>query len=96
MYCPKCGKKNDDASDFCVECAEPLRDNVRVASRASAPKIASHIAPAILCTLFCCLPFGIVAIVYAAQVNSKAGQATTPGLGIQLIRPQYGAGSASL
>lgn len=26
---------------------------------------------AILATLFCCLPFGIVAIVYAAQVDSK-------------------------
>ena len=28
---------------------------------------------AILVTLCCCLPFGIVAIVYAAQVNSKFG-----------------------
>jgi hypothetical protein len=27
--------------------------------------------PAILVTLCCCLPGGIVAIVYAAQVNSK-------------------------
>jgi predicted secreted protein len=26
---------------------------------------------AILTTLFCCLPFGIVSIVYAAQVNGK-------------------------
>jgi hypothetical protein len=26
---------------------------------------------AILVTIFCCLPFGIVAIVYAAQVNTK-------------------------
>ncbi len=26
---------------------------------------------AILTTLFCCLPFGIVSIVFAAQVNSK-------------------------
>ena len=28
--------------------------------------------PAILCTLFCCLPFGIAGIVFAAQANSKA------------------------
>ena len=27
--------------------------------------------PAILATIFCCLPFGIVGIVFAAQVNSK-------------------------
>jgi predicted secreted protein len=26
---------------------------------------------AILCTLFCCLPLGVVSIVYAAQVNGK-------------------------
>jgi len=26
---------------------------------------------AILTTIFCCLPFGIVSIVYAAQVNGK-------------------------
>ncbi len=31
----------------------------------------SNLATAILVTLFCCLPFGIVAIVYAAQVDAK-------------------------
>jgi hypothetical protein len=35
------------------------------------PSINNYLAPAILCTLFCCLPFGIVAIVNAAQVNAK-------------------------
>ncbi|MFA8300232.1 MAG: CD225/dispanin family protein [Hyphomicrobiales bacterium] len=29
------------------------------------------LAESILVTLFCCLPFGIVAIIYAAGVNSK-------------------------
>jgi hypothetical protein len=33
--------------------------------------VPNHLAPAILCTVFCCLPFGIPAIVFAAQVNSK-------------------------
>ena len=33
--------------------------------------IPTYLAPAILVTLFCCLPFGIPAIVFAAQVNSK-------------------------
>lgn len=39
-----------------------------------APPIAkpdSNLVGAILVTLLCCLPFGIVAIVYAAQVDSK-------------------------
>ena len=33
--------------------------------------IPNYLVQAILTTLFCCLPFGIVAIVYAAQVNTK-------------------------
>ncbi len=36
----------------------------------SVPNIENHLALAILTTLFCCLPFGIVSIVYAVQVNS--------------------------
>ncbi len=31
----------------------------------------SYLAQAILCTIFCCVPLGIVAIVYAAQVESN-------------------------
>ncbi len=36
-----------------------------------APQIPNYLVQAILCTLFCCLPAGIVSIVFAAQVNSK-------------------------
>lgn len=32
--------------------------------------VPNHLVWAILSTIFCCQPFGIVAIVYAAQVNS--------------------------
>ena len=35
------------------------------------PMVPNYLVQAILCTLFCCLPAGIVSIVYAAQVNSK-------------------------
>jgi hypothetical protein len=35
------------------------------------PAPSNHLVWAILATLFCCLPAGIVSIVYAAQVNSK-------------------------
>ena len=31
----------------------------------------NYLVPAIFCTLCCCLPTGIVALVYAAQANSK-------------------------
>ena len=35
-----------------------------------AGSVPSYLAQSILCTLFCCLPFGIVSIVKASQVNS--------------------------
>lgn len=34
-------------------------------------QVPNYLPQAILVTLFCCIPFGIVAIVYAAQVNTK-------------------------
>lgn len=33
--------------------------------------VPNYLVPAILATLFCCLPVGIVSIVFATQVNSK-------------------------
>lgn len=38
---------------------------------AAGPKPPNYLVWAILSTLFCCLPFGIVSIVFAAQVDSK-------------------------
>jgi hypothetical protein len=34
---------------------------------------------AILTTIFCCLPFGIVSIVYSSQVNSKLAAGDVEG-----------------
>lgn len=33
--------------------------------------IPNYLVQSILVTLFCCLPFGVVAIIFAAQVNGK-------------------------
>jgi hypothetical protein len=41
--------------------------------------IPSYLTQAILCTLFCCMPFGIVAIVFAAQVNTKVNEGDYAG-----------------
>ncbi|WP_282297283.1 MULTISPECIES: CD225/dispanin family protein [unclassified Stenotrophomonas] len=38
---------------------------------ATAPQVPNNLVWAILATLFCCLPGGIVSIIYAAQVNGK-------------------------
>lgn len=34
-------------------------------------EVPNYLVQSILATLFCCLPFGIVSIVFAAQANSK-------------------------
>jgi len=65
MFCPQCGTQNDDHAYQCVSCGQPLRAQ-------SYESVPNYLVPAILVTVFCCLPFGIVAIVYAAQVNGKA------------------------
>ena len=69
MFCRKCGSVNDDNAFKCVQCGEILQQIQQQGE--PAPKVSNYLVPAILTTLFCCLPFGIVAIVYAAQVNSK-------------------------
>jgi hypothetical protein len=43
------------------------------------PHVPNYLASSILVTLFCCLPFGIVAIVHAAQVNTKLAAGDVPG-----------------
>lgn len=76
MFCPQCGSQNSNSATVCSACGAPM-DNPYQASLAGAGPmgpgvdIPSYLAQAILTTLCCCLPFGIVAIVFAAQVKSK-------------------------
>lgn len=51
---------------------EVASTNVPPAPLAVPPQaVPNYLIQAILCTLCCCLPFGIPAIVHAAQVNTK-------------------------
>ncbi len=45
----------------------------------SGTKIPNYLVQSILVTLCCCLPFGIAAIVYAAQVNTKVAAGDLAG-----------------
>jgi hypothetical protein len=45
--------------------------SVPPAPAAVRPDVPSHLVPAILVTILCCLPLGIPAIVYASQVGGK-------------------------
>src|SRR5688572_7151208 len=66
MYCRKCGTQNDDNAYKCVRCSEILQQ------QPPPQKIDNNLVLAIIATIFCCLPLGIVGIVHAAQVNAKA------------------------
>jgi len=68
MFCASCGKENDDNNRNCISCGAPLHGSGPHQPREHVP---NHLVWAILATVFCCLPTGIAAIVYAAQVNGK-------------------------
>jgi uncharacterized membrane protein YvbJ len=68
MYCPKCGAETDEQAAACSQCGAILR---AAPADAVAQKIPNYLAQSILVTLLCCLPLGIPAIVFAAQVNGK-------------------------
>jgi len=44
-----------------------------------APNIPNYLVPAILATLFCCLPLGVVSIIFATQVNTKVAEGDIAG-----------------
>ncbi len=83
MFCPKCSQQAPDNAVFCPGCGSPLGAPAPAVGQPVQPppygappgqyqeQVPSYLVFSILVTLFCCLPTGIVAIVYAAQVSSK-------------------------
>lgn len=68
MYCTNCGTPRPDGATACANCGAPVQHFP------PQPGLDTYLVPAVLTTLCCSpcgTPFGIVAIVYAAQVNSK-------------------------
>ncbi len=74
MYCRQCGTQNDDNNYKCTQCGGFLQGGAPVQPPPPAPgrfvEIPTYLATSILVTIFCCLPTGIVAIVYSSQVGS--------------------------
>ena len=82
MICPRCGKENNDNSSYCETCGEKLYSEVmeqqiqqhterqpnNIPEHGQQP-INNYLAFSILTTIFCCIPFGIVAIAYSCKVS---------------------------
>ena len=86
MNCPNCNQPlPSESSAFCPGCgaqvgvsaAEAVRPQVQAA--VPVQTVPSHLALGIFATLCCCLPLGIVSIVYAAQVSSQAAAGNIAG-----------------
>jgi hypothetical protein len=77
MFCTQCGANNADTAAVCVQCGRNLQPATPAvplqATGVVLPPgaVQNYLVFAILATVFCCLPAGIPAIVYAAQVNAK-------------------------
>ena len=95
MNCPNCGTSNLDNASVCVNCGRslsaPAAPSYTVpppppSSFGSTPspaqagaQIPNYLWQSIVVTLCCCLPLGIVSIIFAAQVNSKLAQGDVAG-----------------
>jgi uncharacterized membrane protein YvbJ len=78
MFCSQCGANNADNAAVCMQCGKSLQAAASPAPLQTTGVVVPPAAPvqnylvfAILVTVFCCLPTGIAAIVFAAQVNGK-------------------------
>ena len=85
-FCIQCGQPIEGDSSFCTNCGAPVQPETQpqepqptaqqpqpqpVQQQPVETKPRNFLALSILATLFCCLPFGIPAIIFAAQVDSN-------------------------
>ena len=83
-FCAQCGQPIEGDTKFCTNCGasipadpytpqpepQPQPQPQQQPVNQMIPRPKSYLALAILTTIFCCLPFGIVSIVYAAKVDN--------------------------
>ena len=70
MYCKNCGAQLPDGTRFCTNCGHSQSEDGPGRAYPRAERPSTYLVLSILVTIFCCLPFGIVGIVYASKVDS--------------------------
>ncbi|HIZ85340.1 MAG TPA: CD225/dispanin family protein [Candidatus Coprenecus stercoravium] len=70
MYCKNCGTQLPDGTKFCTNCGQSLSEDRPGMSYPRAEMPPTYLVLSILVTILCCLPFGIIGIVYASKVDS--------------------------
>lgn len=72
MICARCGAVNGDNAWRCVSCGVVIERPDDRPTRTV--HIKTHLIPAIFASCFCCLIPGVIAIVFALQVDVKLAQ----------------------
>ena len=80
-FCTKCGNKNPEGSLFCAKCGTSVQmqdgtqteqsfeyQSQNISNQPPMPE--NNLVWAVLCTVLCCSPIAIVAIVYSTKVDS--------------------------
>jgi hypothetical protein len=82
IHCPECGNQVSSLAPTCPNCGCPIAKPQAAPYPTGSPydppgwnqsMPPTYLAQAILATLFCCMPFGVVAIVKSSQVSSAWG-----------------------
>jgi hypothetical protein len=77
MYCQKCGTRLPEGSAACPACGSSPGAGLALARPVVG--VPNYLVQSILVTLFCCMPFGVVAIVFAAMAMSSASAGDRAG-----------------
>lgn len=88
MNCWKCGAENRDDALRCVVCSASIGRSAE-GQPGVRREVDSGLVQAILATIFCCQPFGIVAIVYAAMSQAKVSEGDYEGAARMSEKSRY-------